>query len=93
MEQEDKIGPMLTGYERAIIDGEFKHPTLICSQCQHRWPGVENGKARCFAFPGGIPEPILLSQTRHDVPRPDLGQKNKIVFEARTEDWPPDMSV
>ena len=33
----------------------------------------------CEAFPDGIPEDVYFDG--HDKPRPDIGQKNKIIFD------------
>jgi hypothetical protein len=47
---------------------------LICEKCKHFKP-VQGG---CTAFPGGIPDSILFSNSHS---KPTKGQKNQIVFE------------
>ncbi|MCL2064035.1 MAG: hypothetical protein FWG98_06645 [Candidatus Cloacimonetes bacterium] len=37
----------------------------------------------CDAFPDGIPEDLYFES--HKKPRPDLGQKNEVVFEPKTD--------
>ncbi|GEM_PF-5409047 len=55
-----------------------------CATCQHKWPG----SARCWAFPGGIPETILKNETVHDAPFPHLHQEGSVVWTKRRPDWP-----
>lgn len=49
-----------------------------CVLCAHWW-----GRGRCAAFPDGVPDVIQTENRIHDAPRPDLGQRNKIVWERR----------
>jgi DNA-binding transcriptional ArsR family regulator len=44
-----------------------------CTFCKHAWNGSRRGepsRARCDAFPGGIPDEILWNRVRHDSPYP-----------------------
>lgn len=51
-----------------------------CVDCKHLAPDGREGMFRCEAFPGGIPESILLARAGHRKPYPgDHG----IRFEPR----------
>lgn len=58
-----------------------------CFQCKHFQTGIDNTDITiddfpnciAFPFPDGIPDEIF--ENGHDKPRPDLGQKNEVVFE------------
>ena len=47
----------------------------LCIEC--RWYKPDTG-VTCDAFPGGIPEKIIMAEIDHT--RPMFGQKNKIVY-------------
>ena len=48
--------------------------TNLCPNCINYF-----GKLKCFAFPKGIPEEILIGEKNHD--KPLENQKNNIIFE------------
>lgn len=56
-----------------------------CFDCKHFKVELVTDKEirsdfpNCAAFPNGIPKDVI--RNGHDKPRPDLGQKNKVVFE------------
>ncbi|HOD53853.1 MAG TPA: hypothetical protein PKJ08_04945 [Candidatus Cloacimonadota bacterium] len=64
---------------------------FFCTDCKHYDPlrelefnesdsikSIDEDVLCCIAFPYGIPDDIY--DNAHDKPRPDLGQKNDIVF-------------
>ncbi len=57
-------------------------PAPICMMCTHYHWHNEQGNS-CDAFPGGIPEPILLNQADHR--RPYKGDKG-VMFLAKDEE-------
>ena len=58
------------------MEGVFLTP---CATCKHKWPG--GIPPRCDAFPGDIPDAILLGTVVHDKPLPHLGQLNDLVYD------------
>lgn len=82
MAAEDEV--TIRHHERfgGVVDGPGTEPAP-CMRCRHRWRG--SIPAKCWAFPSGIPRGILLGEQRHDVPRPDLGQVNQLVYEPGSD--------
>ena len=56
-----------------------KNSDFSCFKCVH----LNKSGYTCKAFPEGIPASILGGYRRHTSPM--LGQKNKIVFEEKSE--------
>ncbi|MCL2065782.1 MAG: hypothetical protein FWG98_15620 [Candidatus Cloacimonetes bacterium] len=68
-----------------LVPPDNYHTEKSCYHCKHieytyeTEYGEMDDYPNCIAFPDGIPR--IIYHNGHYVPRPDLGQKNEIVFE------------
>lgn len=60
--------------------GMFRGPCMGCEHLRRRKFGMSEPET-CDAFPDAIPLEIFHGRVDHDIPRPELGQLNNVVFE------------